>query len=610
MLALFIALLATIILTPEAVASGQYTVWSSVIFARSGERTPEVLGYIPTTLTSYGANQAHDVGSFFRERYISSAGSPDSTSYGPLQGLSANTLDSLQLYFHALDEQYTMASAQAFVQGLYPPFTLNASVARLLDPTSILANSSYVESPLQGYQYAEIHNSGGLDAAFPYIGGSLDCPAFDTAALQTTNLPDFALTQAAGHDLYQEIGQLLLSDVLDSDAWDYFNAYAIYDYLNYLYAHNSTAKTILDQQSPVSRITNASYIQQLRWYADSQQYSQLGNLTATNNYSGTSQPFAAMTTGSISTIAGNMLAAKLLSQLQIAIATAGDFYKLSVLFGDFEPLLSFFALARLPELNSNFYGIPDFGSVIVFELFSYTNSSMAAPVFPGTEDLWVRFWFRNGTGGNGDVGGNFQSYPIFGRGPSETDMTWKEFEEGISEIAEGDIGTWCTQCGAQNLFCAAWNSSDALTSDPASSSSSSYHHHYRHGMKPAVAGVVGAIITLAFAALIFAAAMLIGGLRFHRVENRRKNEMGGFKGGHKMASDKDLTITKGGATVVGASIDRSGSPVSAMGNERVGSWELKQKQSSGHMEGDRKPSFESEMRIDPFRDPVKADERV
>ena len=149
-----------------------------------------------------------------------------------------------------------------------------------------------------------------------------------------------------------------------------------------------------------------------------------------------------MTTGSISTIAGNMLAAKMLAQLQVAIGTSGNFYKLSVLFGDFEPLLSFFALSRLPELNSNFYGIPDFGSIIVFELFSYTNITGPAPSFPGTEDLWVRFWFRNGTGGNGDVGGNFQSYPIFGRGPSETDMPWKEFEEAISEIAVGDIGTW------------------------------------------------------------------------------------------------------------------------------------------------------------------------
>ena len=155
----------------------------------------------------------------------------------------------------------------------------------------------------------------------------------------------------------------------------------------------------------------------------------------------------------------------------------------------------------------------------------------------------------------------------------------------------------CTQCGAVNLFCAAWNSSDALTDDPASSSSSSTSRHYKHGMKPAVAGVIGAIITLALAALLFAAAMLIGGLRFHRVENRKKSEMGGFKGGQKMASDKDLTITKGGATVVGASIDRSASPVSALGHERVGSWELKQKQSQRHMEGERRPSFESEMRM-------------
>ncbi|KAK3082428.1 hypothetical protein LTR53_020387, partial [Teratosphaeriaceae sp. CCFEE 6253] len=86
----------------------------------------------------------------------------------------------------------------------------------------------------------------------------------------------------------------------------------------------------------------------LRWYADQQQYGQLGNLAAANSYTGTDQPLPDGVSGSISTIAGNLLAAKMLGQLQVAIETGGAFYKLSLLFGDFEPLMSLFALAGLP----------------------------------------------------------------------------------------------------------------------------------------------------------------------------------------------------------------------------------------------------------------------
>ena len=131
-------------------------------------------------------------------------------------------------------------------------------------------------------------------------------------------------------------------------------------------------------------------------------------------------------------------------------------------------------------------------------------------------------------------------------------------------------------------------------------------------MKPAIAGVIGAVVTLAVAGLLFAALMLIGGVRFHRVE-KHKSDLGGFKGSQKLASDRDLTIPKGGA-VVGASIERSpDSPISPVGHERVGSWELKGEpqylERPNIAQSTRDPSFDHE-RVDPFRDPVRADERV
>lgn len=344
--------------------------------------------------------------------------------------------------------------------------------------------------------------------------------------------------------------------------------------------------------------TNTNYLSALRYLADEQQYAILGNLSAYNNLTTDSTALPDGISGSISTIAGNMLLAKMLAQLQIAIETQGEYYKLSLLFGDYEPLVSLFALTSLPTLNSNFYGLPQFASTAVFELFSWTNETNMD--FPSTtDDLWVRFYFRNGTDSDDD----FQSYPLFGQGPSETDMSWNDFESEMSGLIMPNVGDWCTQCGANNIFCAAWNGSDAATS---SSSTSPNHHH--GGVSPTVAGVIGAIVALVVAGLLFGLAMLLGGVRLHRNKSH-KQELGGFKGSAKLASDRDLTMPKGGA-VVGATVERS--PTATGGHERVGSWEMKDAEISRHV--DRRPSLEEEeeeaRRVNPFADPVKPDERV
>lgn len=391
----------------------------------------------------------------------------------------------------------------------------------------------------------------------------------------------------------------MLSDVLTEDAWDYWNAYAIYDYVSYQNSHNTTVASLLSDTRFINSATNVSYLDTLRWYADEQQYAWLGNLHAANTLTDAGLP--GNTQGSIATIAGNMLAAKLLSQLQVNIQSGGAYYKLNLLFGEFQPLVSFFALTQLPARNSHFYGLPAFASVAALELFTYTTADSSTD-YPSEDDLWVRFWFRNGTD-------DMLAYDLFNYGPSNMDMRWADFQAEMYQILLADVGDWCTQCGAELLFCAAWNASNAapgtLTSPPSSSSD--------HAVSPAVAGVIGALVALVLAALLFAAAALLAGVRVHRVHHSRKSDLGGFKGGQKMRSDQDLAIPKGGA-VVGATV---AAPVGA--HERVGSWELKGGEAGvphlgarGGEEMSRRPSFEEDDdgAVDPFRDPVKADERV
>jgi hypothetical protein len=241
----------------------------------------------------------------------------------------------------------------------------------------------------------------------------------------------------------------------------------------------------------------------------------------------------------------------------------------------------------------------------VLELFSYTNSSSTLK-FPDSSELWVRFYFRNGTGDSVDSDANdsgsntLQSYPLFGNGPSQTDITWDDFETSMYAFVVGDIGDWCMECSATNTFCAAWNTSDGFTDTTGTPST------HKSSVSPVVAGVIGAVVTLAVIAKILILVMFFGGIRFRRVEHRKKSDLGGFKGSRKLASDQDLTIPKGGATV-GATVESSPtSPI--VGHERVGSWELKE------AEAGRKSDALSERRMsedgEHFREPVKPDERV
>lgn len=148
MFALVIALLATFLLIPSSKAQPDpYNVLASVVFLRSGERTPLIFNNAPPTLTSLGAQQAYNAGSFLRDRYVSSTSSRSGVDKAPLRGLSANSFDPAEVYILAQDTHPTSATAQAFMQGFYPPFLLSGTTAGLIDPSSVLANESYVRLP-------------------------------------------------------------------------------------------------------------------------------------------------------------------------------------------------------------------------------------------------------------------------------------------------------------------------------------------------------------------------------------------------------------------------------------------------------------------------------
>ena len=152
-----------------------------------------------------------------------------------------------------------------------------------------------------------------------------------------------------------------------------------------------------------------------------------------------------------------------------------------------------------------------------------------------------------------------------------------------------------------NPFCVGWDTNANYI----------YWSQRHNKVSPVVAGVIGAIVTLAVAGIIFGLVMFFAGVRFHR----RKSELRNYKGNQKLASDTDLVIPKGGA-VVGAAVETPGSPRG--GHERVGSWELKHKEDYPNIAAPtaaaRRPSFEDDHIDDigapPYRRPTEPSERV
>ena len=129
---------------PLATAGPIETVWSSVIVTRNGDSVP-LIANEPTVVTPLGAQQMFTAGTLFRDRYITGATPGNLT----IPGISMYQIDNSQTFALSLLDEYVAASAQAFIQGLYPPLNNSFSTADpIITPESLLANSTNIAFPL------------------------------------------------------------------------------------------------------------------------------------------------------------------------------------------------------------------------------------------------------------------------------------------------------------------------------------------------------------------------------------------------------------------------------------------------------------------------------
>jgi hypothetical protein len=138
---------------------------------------------------------------------------------------------------------------------------------------------------------------------------------------------------------------------------------------------------------------------------------------------------------------------------------------------------------------------------MTFELV--TNATVTNTSYPTNDEISVRFLFSNGSASANPL----TAYPLFGQ--SETVIPWNTFVDQINEFAIGDQADWCSKCGNSTGICApsTTSTSTGTSASPTASSSSS------GGISKAVAGVIGAMVTLAVIIGAEALIMLVAGLR-------------------------------------------------------------------------------------------------
>ncbi|KAK6527952.1 hypothetical protein TWF281_009212 [Arthrobotrys megalospora] len=433
-------------------AQAAETILGVYILSRHGDRTDK--SHPPTKLTNLGYSQILASGEYFRNRYI--------VPWAPekIFGVSSDEVVNSQIHVSTTDDTVLLNSAQAFLQGLYPAVGVLSS--------ETLRNGSVVAGVNGGYQLIPVHvtNNGVNKEDATWLQGTSGCDAATKSSKGFVDSKEFKQLKKESKEFYQSL-EGVWNGTFSSKQSDFTNAYAIYDVVNYALTHNHTVS------SPELLTEDAVF--QLRTLADKQQWNLAFNA---------SEPVRA--------IAGATFAADALSHLESIVNSKGSKSKIGIQFNAYGTFLSFFGLAQLPAANSDFYGLPDYGSSIAFELFT----NQPAEPFPDAKDINVRFLFHNGSTANG---GELTAYPLFGQ--KEIELSWERFAKEMRAFSVTTTEQWCRSCGNKSGVCAT-----------TSNDSHPVAHTTHHGLSGPVAGVVGALVTLVVILVVQGLIVAIAGL--------------------------------------------------------------------------------------------------
>ncbi|KAL4887516.1 histidine phosphatase superfamily [Aspergillus karnatakaensis] len=541
-------------------------IWAVFAYTVRGERD---VTSRPGGLTPHGANQLHDAGSAFRDRYVSLNAGLDGSSTR-IENISPYLIDSEDVGVASTPEIAVLASAQAFMQGLYPPLDESFN-STFFSNDAEEADGSVTSGPLGGYQYPSIVTHGVEDPQSITIAGQALCPAHTLANIRYLSSKEFWQTYQDSSVFYNHLHAQALSGEYGTSDANYANATSISEFLEYQAVHNVSLLHSLSQED----------LKRARWYAGNYVFATNGNTTG---YGGSDD--------SIRNIAGQGIASSVLSAFETSVQQRGIEGKMTLKFGGYETAVSIFSLLGLASpQHSRFTSLPNMGASIVLELFSIGSESY--PTYPDPSQLYVQFLLRNGTGAK------FVPYPLFGYSPSKIAIPFNEFQAEMQKLSLGTTADWCRRCNSSAVFCSGVAKTAGNRADRV---------HEDHGrMSSAVAGVIGATVTIAVIALLALAF-----LAYNRyVKSQRKPSLGGFKGNSKMASDSDITFKK--PQWEGSEVKPPAA--SARGYKRHGSWEMTDNASpprlaERRMESSFAEEIEDEWQLTSNLQPTKVHEHV
>lgn len=445
------------------------------------------------------------------------------------------------------------------MQGLYPPVGLLGNTSYPDEPAQ-MADGTVMNFPLSGYQYPEINIPNTKDPNYIWISGHTNCPLYTSSREDYLLTEEYQRIEVETSSFYTRLYTYLLAGFFSRYGSVYSNALRISEYLNYIYTHETTQQN----RPALSDVRRAGAL------ADRLAYTMNGDLSVRGK---NGDP--------IRTVAGRTLARSILSGFERNILTDGEYAKMTLFFGRYEPMMAFYSLVQLASRNRpNFYRIPDFGSSLIFELYSLESNDSAS--YPSSRsDLMVRFLVRNGT----DYSNSPIPYPLFGHGPGVIGVPYSEFEAEMKSIMISSPREWCTVCNSSNVFCPFYESQNRNGLSGVSSECS------KGPVSPAIAGLIGAVVTIVFLGLVATAATLFLNYRVFKSGKKRRSEIGFFRGGRKLPSDTNLAVSGYSGAHVNRDGDMSVGTTDAWGSETsVGdpdstgdSWEMMpQSEHPGH----------------------------
>jgi hypothetical protein len=513
-------------------------VWAAVAYINHGEKTPSASDG-DSTLTPAGAHQMLLQGQVFRARYLNGSSSTNSSDEDALQtaliqDIGKDGIVNSQLAISAQSNQWTTASAMAFLQGLYPAAEKQfPSIIGGPDISNDWIADTEEEYPLDGYQYPMVLTAGSTDPNSAVMEGTLGCSNWQNQMeTNLTTRAELVETAKTSQNFYEKLlSTAPLQGFIPAKDANFWNAYEIYELVSYLYRHNETVFKNLAN-------ANQTHATLYRYAAQMERAKTSGPVAATND------PLNVLYS-----VAGRTLGLSMLNQLKRSILTKAERGKLSLMFGSFRPIASLSSVLELPDrrnaASSPLSVLPEPGAAVVAELIS--NDMYG--IIPEESELQVRFYYYPDAGS--------QETPTliraYGSGLGGASIPYSSFKTRMQ--SEGlTPSQWCNVCKATSAS-SPWC---ALESDDADNANHGSSSGGKSGLSPAVGGVIGAVVTLAVAGLVFAILFGLFGFRFQRSGRQsRTGSFGGFKGPEKRASDADVDTSKGGAA------------------PRIGSWEMR-----------------------------------